>query len=375
MHTNRTEPSWTDLHRDERGAIGLGGAIAAVLLCASAAVTVAMVSAASGREAAQQSADAAAHTAAVANARGMNMIAAINILMSDVEAVMVPARAMGLAYAHVAATTPCPPSPCPCSIKADATRADAEFRPRLAEAEARAAQILAALHAAQLAIAENTPMLGARAAAEIARKGKGSLEAVSSTDIQSYSLTPSGCRAGLPVVDDDFGRACRRVSEHFDRIAQRIADPLLSTMGTCKSGPPALAYAASLYANPESPIVCKEAALPPCGGGPHPKKVAGRNGGGEMQSVSVVSARVRRSTTDDAPAFAQAEMFFDCGDEWSSPECNGDEHAMWSPGWSARLRRVSACGPAGDLADPRRWSEARRVFTADGSIAEEGPLQ
>ncbi len=41
------------------------------------------------------------------------------------------------------------------------------------------------------------------------------------------------------------------------------------------------------------------------------------------------------------PAWAQAEMFFDCGDTWTSEHCNGDDEAMWHFKWRPRLRRFN----------------------------------
>jgi len=46
------------------------------------------------------------------------------------------------------------------------------------------------------------------------------------------------------------------------------------------------------------------------------------------------------------PAWAQAEMFFDCGAEWMSEHCNGDDEAMWHFKWRPRLRRFNQ--PMGD---------------------------
>jgi hypothetical protein len=41
------------------------------------------------------------------------------------------------------------------------------------------------------------------------------------------------------------------------------------------------------------------------------------------------------------PAWAQAEMFYDCGGTWNSASCNGDDDAMWHFKWRARLRRFN----------------------------------
>ncbi|HSO33012.1 MAG TPA: hypothetical protein VLT33_10850, partial [Labilithrix sp.] len=42
------------------------------------------------------------------------------------------------------------------------------------------------------------------------------------------------------------------------------------------------------------------------------------------------------------PAWAQAEMFFDCGGAWTSKDCNNDDDdAMWHFKWRPRLRRFN----------------------------------
>jgi hypothetical protein len=41
------------------------------------------------------------------------------------------------------------------------------------------------------------------------------------------------------------------------------------------------------------------------------------------------------------PAWAQAEMFYDCGGKWTGKDCNDDDDAMWHFKWRARLRRVN----------------------------------
>jgi hypothetical protein len=46
------------------------------------------------------------------------------------------------------------------------------------------------------------------------------------------------------------------------------------------------------------------------------------------------------------PAWAQAELFFDCDAPWGAPGCDADDEAMWHFRWRARLRRVNAPAPA-----------------------------
>lgn len=41
------------------------------------------------------------------------------------------------------------------------------------------------------------------------------------------------------------------------------------------------------------------------------------------------------------PAWAQAEMFYNCADTWLAASCNDDDEAMWHFRWRARLRRFN----------------------------------
>lgn len=41
------------------------------------------------------------------------------------------------------------------------------------------------------------------------------------------------------------------------------------------------------------------------------------------------------------PAWAQAEMFYDCDAGWKDDRCNSDDDAMWHFKWRARLRRFN----------------------------------
>ena len=63
------------------------------------------------------------------------------------------------------------------------------------------------------------------------------------------------------------------------------------------------------------------------------------------------------------PAWAQAEMFYDCGTTWA--KCNGDDEAMWHFKWRPRLRRFNqpvdatlrGFAPEITLPPPRRGPE------------------
>jgi hypothetical protein len=172
----------------------------------------------------------------------------------------------------------------------------------------------------------------------------------------------------------------------------RIAGPTLNTMsGACVSGPESLMQGLS-QAGQIDRRHCDEARQPACSGGggggaPHPKKVydKAKNGNDYMQfwtkvegkefdnqprrGVEIAAYRKSSSSVQEQSniGFAQAEIYFDCTGTFSSNSCNGDEHAMWSARWTARLRRVKqpTIGFQGDqivktqLANPQRWNSMR----------------
>lgn len=410
------------LSSDRRGAIVVLGAFMAPLLVGALYYVVSVANVLMQREGLQHDADAAAFTAAVVDARGMNAIAVMNVLMSTVMGVVLPMRALQPAYAEIASRG-CHHY-CPCAITADAARASADLNARAMRVERQAGDLLEALSDAQEALAREAPHLGAEAATRMAARHPAFLPMTPRVDTYSPSLGPDGCRLGLPVEQDEFGRACRRAKPYVDAIAFRIANETLKTIGPCKSGLEALGIASRSLSSPDNPMICRENAQPPCsagggGSGPHPKKVfhEAKNGNDYMQVWSSLQGRpfdAHRSGIEVASydtkgadpmqelntSFAQAEIYFDCDGSFRSPSCNADEHAMWTTRWTARLRRVHKpeIGFENDafvkntLTDADHWNMARtsllskRRESGTGGPskseasrtllgAEEGPLQ
>ncbi|XYH94744.1 hypothetical protein ACMHYB_44030 [Sorangium sp. So ce1128] len=81
--------SFDEIHRDERGAVLLAGVFMAAFLVGVLWYVIGLGDAAIYREQMQDGADAAAYAAAVYQARGMNIIAMINLVMAAVLAVLV----------------------------------------------------------------------------------------------------------------------------------------------------------------------------------------------------------------------------------------------------------------------------------------------
>ncbi|AKU94760.1 hypothetical protein AKJ09_01424 [Labilithrix luteola] len=407
--------------RDRRGAIVVLGAFMAPLLVGALYYVVSVANVLMQREGLQHDADAAAFTAAVVDARGMNAIAVINVLMSAVMGVVLPMRALQPAYAEIASRG-CHHH-CPCAIVADAARASAELNGRATMVEQQARDLLAALSDAQDAIAREAPHLGAEAATRMAARHPAFLPVTPRVDTYSPSLGPEGCRLGLPVEQDEFGRACRQAKPYVDAIAYRIANDTLHTIGACQSGLEALGIASRSLASPDNLAICRENAQPPCsvggGSGPHPKKVfhEAKNGNDYMQIWSSLQGKpfdAHRSGVEVASydtkgsdpmqelntSFAQAEIYFDCDGSFGSSSCNGNEHAMWTTRWTARLRRVhkpeisfeNDAFVKNTITDADHWNAARTALLTkrrepgtDGPAkseasrtllgAEEGPLQ
>lgn len=63
---------------------------------------------------------------------------------------------------------------------------------------------------------------------------------------------------------------------------------------------------------------------------------------GQLVRIATVPKGTPKPVDSEAatmPAWAQAELFYDCGGAWS--DCNKDQEAMWHFKWRARLRRVN----------------------------------
>jgi hypothetical protein len=71
---------------------------------------------------------------------------------------------------------------------------------------------------------------------------------------------------------------------------------------------------------------------------------------------------------------AQAEYFFDCEDTWGSAQCNGNDHAMFSIRWKARLRRVMAPKIGSDIADEVGPLVAKKIDDVADTVATGGPV-
>lgn len=401
---------------DDRGAILVIGVLLAPFLVGAIYYLLSCATTMMQREGLQHAADASVFAPAVISARAMNAIAVMNVLMMCITSLLIPVRALLPAYTTIAGFG-CN-DPCTCAKVADAARAAALLGQKSARMERDARDLLTALSDAQAALAREVPQMGREAARQSAMRTPAFLESPNAS-LYGPSLSPQGCRLGLPVEDDTFRNVCRRTRPYVWELALRIAGPrTLDTLGGCQSGAWALGLAAPDLSNPEG-SVCREAAVPPCsGGGPHPKKVwhEAKNGHDYMQYWTRLYGRrfdrtrggveVTSKERGSDPrrelnlGFAQGEIFYDCRGPWSSPACNnagGEEDAMWNTRWTARLRRVhtpqiSFSGDSivkNELTSPSYWARLRDPLMSErrdplGGSSEaastlragsEGPLQ
>lgn len=416
----------TGLIEDVRGAIMVFGLFCSVFLVGCVWYMVSVSTVLMQREGLQHTADASAFGSAVVSAKSMNLISSINVLMAGMSSILMPVRAMKQPYEHtkqIHAALCSPFNVCSCQIEADAMRAGTQLAGITQSLEQQAKMIFRSLGDAQDQIAKQGPKLAQQAAINLAMENRAFLK-TPTAQLFSPSLSPEGCKLGLPVQEDTWKTACKRGKPYATEFEQRIAGPTLQSMsGACVSGPQSLAEAMGQASGIDNQH-CDEARQPACSGGgggggsPHPKKVytKAKNGNDYMQFWTKVEGKEfdnqpRRGVEVGAYqksgksvqessniGFAQSEIYFDCTGSFSGNSCNGDEHAMWSARWTARLRRIKqpTIGFQGDsivkteLTDPQKWNSMRNTMLSGRNSpwgrgntdaanllrsSQEGPLQ
>lgn len=153
----------SSLKKDDRGAILVLGVVAGALLVGALWHVAGIGDAIAWRERAQDAADAAAFENAVWNARGMNVIVAINIVMSMVLAVLVIWRTLLLlvSIALIVGAVLCVVT---AGLGCGFTTAVARLETKMLEQDDKIAKnvlrILTAMSAAEVAVATATPVVG-----------------------------------------------------------------------------------------------------------------------------------------------------------------------------------------------------------------------
>jgi len=188
-----------DLIRDTRGAILIVGIVFGVLLVGALWHIAGIGDAIAWRERAQDAADAGAFENAVWNARGMNVIVAINIVMSLVLAVLVIWRTILILVtaALVVASILCVVTlGTGCGFAAAVARVEGFMLRNDEKVATNVVRILSAMNAAQVAVASVTPIVGA-ARATINTK---SAYDVSFAATESAALLPSINPQGIETL-------------------------------------------------------------------------------------------------------------------------------------------------------------------------------
>lgn len=391
--------------RDQRGAVMLTGLFMAFVLTTATWFVFGTAKALVFRERVQETADAAAFSSAVIHAKGMNLIAAINLVFFAVTAVWLTLRVFEHGMYVVQSTVTFNASNCEgrlCRLKAcevsplsAALTASGAGGPAAAcqaahglqevrkiNKEARQAigdgmwNTFPALSAAQDATARLAPAAATVTSLAVGDKFGHLTIAVSPSLVPVADLVKATGRnppvdrpLGLPVIEKKFGSLCNRaatlgmkkvkgafrlapglgaiidvpiVSEVIDRLIGMAAGKVESSF--CGDSD-----AAGHSSNTK---IFKETG--PKGIFPHAE-----NGNDLMQVwaythgafTDLDQKKVEMGGTKGrtmglaAPStstwyVAQAEMFFDCKGGWLDAECNGDDHALYSMRWRARLRRM-----------------------------------
>jgi hypothetical protein len=237
-----------NLKADTRGAIVLMGVFMSAFLVGGLWFVMGIGEAALYRETVQAGADSTAFTAAVYHARGMNIVAMVNIVIGAVLAITAAATMLAQMAALVlsAAETMCDMSNQDPYETADGTVMDYSYLAFACEAIDDAVQLmttmqgvialvnadtgnmLASLSVAQIEVGRTSPWLGSAQGAAVAGMHA---PFVASGGAGSPAMVPTEDRYGLPVQNEPFDRACDRGSIIVGKLVELLVpaelDPIL----------------------------------------------------------------------------------------------------------------------------------------------------
>jgi len=235
------EPKPT-ITQDTRGAILIVGVVFGVLLVGALWHIAGIGDAIAWRERAQDAADAGAFENAVWNARGMNVIVAINIVMSLVLCVLVIWRTILIlvTVALVIAAILCVLTlGTGCGFATAVARVEGFMLRNDEKVATNVVRILAAMNAAQVAVASVTPIIGAargtistKDAYDVsfaATESASLLPAVNPKGIQTLAKCFKGAKAGkIPKADKDEeakSRLGKAISSSVDFYQTYLSNP------------------------------------------------------------------------------------------------------------------------------------------------------
>ncbi len=209
----------TELRRDTRGAILVIAVFMAVFLVGSLWYLVVVGDAAIYREKMQDGADATAFASAVYHARGMNIIAMLNLIMAAALAVLIAfkvAEVLAFTIAAIAGAI-CALTGASCVIAADAFDIGMNLQNNIIPKVQKVVDtVLKACSESQRWVARLTPWVGAARGA-VAATNYG--PTVKGGVAISLSMIPMGDRLGLPVQEEPFEKLCERAGTMLGNLA------------------------------------------------------------------------------------------------------------------------------------------------------------
>jgi hypothetical protein len=358
------------LAADRDGAVLLIGIFIALALTASLWFMIGIGDAIAFRETAQEATDAGAFSSAVVHARGMNFIAAINLIMFGVTVVYLILAIIADLFA-VALATCVGPAFKPCSYDTDGAipaaletaqntfqESSEDFRDGVVKTTIKAG------HQLQKLVAIASPWAGSFAANRVAGRYDDDLVASTVGLSQEPNIEGSGMvagsqrsvRIGLPVKALHASTLCDRAFASFG----------IGRWTEKKSGqnfdfglPPLKAAVSKAAASAVTSLHCSgdfweedgpKAVIEEAQNGSDYMQVFGFMMGARMKdtnqserAVGILSTMKHDYVASPPKAnvyLAQAEFFFDCTSTWDSSVCNADDGALYAPRWKVRLRRM-----------------------------------
>jgi hypothetical protein len=204
---------------DRRGAILVAAVFMAVFLVGTLWYLVGIGDAAIYREKMQDGSDAVAFASAVYHARGMNIIAVLNLIMAAALAVLIAFKIAEIIAVTVAAIcwVLCPFTDVTCPIAEEATNISVDLHDNIIPQVQKVVDaILKASSESQRWVARITPWVGAARSAIVATQYK---PTVTGGAALSISMIPMGDRLGLPVQEEPFDKLCQRAGEMLGSLA------------------------------------------------------------------------------------------------------------------------------------------------------------
>lgn len=374
------------LHADQRGAIVVAGMFMTTFVVGTAWYVAGLGDAMVTREVVQDGADSAAMTASVFQARGMNVLALVNLGMSALLTVNVAVKMVQhLLRAAVIIACFFPKNPV-CVLLKSWQPPVASFSVTTSQSVSR---VNSALHATQTALARSMPLL---AAARARAQGAQAKDFVDESAVLMLSAVPAASgpasRVGMPVQSERFDNFCTHAATDTKEVifkplaflpgSQVIVEPIKRLVGGQIDM--VVQAAPSLFCDGGSPT---ETPLAP---------FAEANLGDDHYATWTVStsARLRRADTSEGvriasgggteasplqiPAFqvALGEFYYDAREGGPVRWAQMGAESMYNMRWRGRLRRVRApsgpgamlLGAAMSMASPGGSGGAQSAFAA-----------